>query len=104
MKRNFSIPVLVGLLGLCLLAFPPFIATLELHHQLGDADRDGHQHSDADLCSWVQSHASSSISDCTPVMVSQPAASTSLSPYSDLVVEHVLLVNLPARGPPSLSF
>lgn len=103
MKLRRSLFVLVATLAVCLVGFPPFIATLELHHELGAADNDGHQHSSADLCSWVQSHASSSISDCTPVMDSQPTASTSPPPCSDRLVEHVLLVNLPARAPPALS-
>ena len=74
MKLRDPLFFLVATLALCLVAFPPFIATLELHHQLGDADNDGHQHSAADLCSWVQSHASSSVTACAVILVSQPAA------------------------------
>src|SRR5207249_12137680 len=64
---------------------PPFLATLELHHALGAADEDGHQHSTADLCSWVQSHASSSTVDCSPVLVSQAASSVPDVSRGDLV-------------------
>jgi hypothetical protein len=75
-------------------------ATLELHHQLGEADQDGHQHSAADLCSWVQSHVSSSVVGCAPVPASQPAQPALETPYHDRIVEHLLLANLPARAPP----
>ena len=98
--RGFSFYLLLALLGVCLLAFPSLAATLELHHQLGEADQDGHQHSAADLCSWVQSHVSSSIVGCAPALISQPAAPALETPYSDRLIEHLLLTDLPARAPP----
>ena len=100
MTKRLSTYFLVAVLGLCLLAFAPLVATLELHHQLGEADQDGHQHSAADVCSWVQSHVSSSIAGCAPVLASQPAAPAPETPHQDRIVEHLLLVNLPARAPP----
>src|SRR2546426_3047302 len=72
LTRNCTGYLLIALLGICLLAFPSLAATLELHHALGEADQDGHQHSAADLCSWVQSHASSSLVVCAPVLASEP--------------------------------
>jgi hypothetical protein len=100
MKHRPTLCVLVAALALCLVAFPPFIATLALHHQLGAADKDGHQHSATDLCSWVQSHASSSLTTCSIILVSQPAAPVPATPYHDRLVQHVLLSDLLARGPP----
>ena len=100
MTKRLPIVLVVALLGFCLLAFPPLAATLELHHALGEADQDGHQHSAADLCSWVQSHTSSSDVGCTPVLASQPAVPALETPYHDRIVEHLLLANLPARAPP----
>jgi hypothetical protein len=103
MKRRLSILPLFWILGLSLVAFPPLAATLELHHALGEADQDGHQHSASDLCSWVQSHASSSIVGRAPALVSQPAAPAPETPCGDRLVEHLLLTTLPARAPPALS-
>ena len=100
MAKRLPIFFVVALLGLCLLAFSPLAATLELHHQLGEADEDGHQHSAVDLCSWVQSHVSSSVVGCAPVLASQPATPAPETPYHDRLVEHLLLANLPARAPP----
>ncbi len=101
MTKRLPTFLIVALLGLSLLAFAPLAATLELHHQLGEADQDGHQHSVNDLCSWVQSHTSSSAADCAPVLASQPAQPVLETPYHDRIVEHLLLANLPARAPPS---
>ena len=94
--------LLVATLALCLVALPPFIATLELHHQLGEADEDGHQHSAADLCSWVQSHASSSVTACAAILVSQRAESDPETPHQDRHIAYLLLTDLSVRGPPSL--
>ena len=101
MTKRLSIFFIVAVLGLALLAFAPLAATLELHHALGEADQDGHQHSAADVCSWVQSHVSSSIVGCAPVLASQLAAPALETPYHDRIVEHLLLANLPARAPPA---
>src|SRR2546428_5435267 len=99
LTRNYAGYLLLGVLGLCLLAFSPLAATLELHHALGEADQDGHQHSAADLCSWVQSHTSSSVVGDAPVLPSQPTVTALQTPYSDRLVEHLLLTTLPARAP-----
>jgi len=101
MTKRLSIFFIVAVLGLALLAFAPLAAILELHHALGEADQDSHQHSAADVCSWVQSHVSSSIVGCAPVLASQPAAPALETPYHDRIVEHLLLANLPARAPPA---
>lgn len=101
MTKRLPTFLIVALLGLSLLAFAPLAATLELHHALGEADEDGHRHSAADLCSWVQSHTSSSAADCVPVLASQPAQPALETPHHDRIVEHLLLANLPARAPPS---
>ncbi len=101
MTKRLPIFFIVALLGLSLLAFAPLAATLELHHALGEVDEDGHQHSEADLCSWVQSHTSSSVVDCAHVLVSQRAVSVPETPHRDRFVSHLFLVDLPTRAPPS---
>jgi len=49
-----KIAILVGLVFFCLL---PFSGALEIHHVFAEVDHDGHEHSDFDLCQWVQQHA-----------------------------------------------
>jgi hypothetical protein len=48
-------------LGLVLLSSIPFAHALEIHHLFAEVDHDGHQHSDFDLCQWIQHHTSNSI-------------------------------------------
>jgi hypothetical protein len=50
----------VGLIVL-LLALAPFAVAQDVHHELAAADTDGHEHSDNDLCQWVQHHTSGSV-------------------------------------------
>lgn len=53
--------------GLCLwlivllLTLAPFAVAQDVHHELAAADTDGHEHSDTDLCQWVQHHTSGSV-------------------------------------------
>lgn len=50
----------VGLI-LLLLTIAPFAVAQDVHHELAAADTDGHEHSDTDLCQWVQHHTSGSL-------------------------------------------
>ena len=54
--RGFSLSLI-----LVLLALAPFAVAQDVHHELGAADTDGHEHSDTDLCQWVQHHTSGSV-------------------------------------------
>lgn len=51
----------VQALILLLLTLMPFAAALGVHHELAAADHDGHEHSDSDLCQWVQHHTGQSV-------------------------------------------
>ena len=48
-------------LCLVLLSSIPFVHALEIHHLFADVDHDEHQHSDFDLCQWVQHHTANSL-------------------------------------------
>ncbi len=48
-------------LTLILLAIAPFAVAQDVHHELAAVDNDGHEHSDNDLCQWVQHHSSGSV-------------------------------------------
>ena len=58
--QSSSRAVSLGLIVL-LLALAPFAAAQDVHHELAAADTDGHEHSDTDLCQWVQHHTSGSL-------------------------------------------
>ena len=53
-----AITIFVGLIFFGLL---PFASALEVHHIFAEVDYDGHEHSDFDLCQWVQVNGSGSI-------------------------------------------
>ena len=65
--RPLRAVVSLALVG-ALLALAPFAVALEVHHELAAADQDGHQHSDTDLCQWVQHHTSSSLQTVVPAV------------------------------------
>ena len=52
--------VAIGLV-LLLLAIAPFAVAQDVHHELAAADHDGHEHSDTDLCQWLQHHTAGSL-------------------------------------------
>ena len=91
--------VAVGLV-LLLLAIAPFAVAQDVHHELAAADHDGHEHSDTDLCQWLQHHTAGSLDvDVSHLSVCD------LVRNQDLPVESVLLsVDLsvvgPSRAPP----
>jgi len=87
-------------LAMILLALAPFAAALEVHHALAAADYDGHQHSDSDLCQWVQHHTSSSLVTDAPAVHAfiAPAQHQQLGP-STLLSSHLSSTGL-SRAPP----
>lgn len=100
---NHSSSLRAGLLvclALLLLVLAPFAVAQDVHHELAAADHDGHEHSDTDLCQWVQHHTAGSFDTGVPILtpgdlvalLEQPAGSTVLS------VETASL--LPSRAPP----
>ncbi len=59
--KRLLLPVVGPGLVLLLLVMAPFAVALEVHHELAEADHDGHEHSDSDLCQWVQDHTANSL-------------------------------------------
>lgn len=75
-----------------LLALAPFAVAQEVHHELAAADTGGHEHSDNDLCQWVQHHTAGSCDLDIPRVAS-----------CDLVSHHELPAE-PACCPAGFSF
>ena len=88
------------ILTLTLVTLAPFAAVLEIHHQLAAADTDGHEHSDTDLCQWLQHHTTSFL------LLGVPCLSSTVTVYLDeratltLVLSTELLSTSPSRAPP----
>src|SRR5215216_4277998 len=83
-----------------LIGLAPFAVAQDVHHELAAADTDGHQHSDTDLCQWVQHNTAGSL-DCH---ATQLAACGLVRPHAPPVESVVLSVDLshvgPSRAPP----
>jgi hypothetical protein len=94
-------PLVFCLIAL-LLGFAPFAAAQDIHHELAAADTDGHEHSDTDLCQWVQHHTAGSL-DCDAPHL---AACGVVRPHAPPVESVLLSIELspvgPSRAPPRL--
>lgn len=95
LRAGLALGIICVLLGLA-----PFAVAQDVHHELAAADTDGHEHSDTDLCQWVQHHTAGSLDLDTPQL-----AVCELVWHQELPVDHVLLsVGLsfvgPSRAPP----
>lgn len=100
--RSVSRPVVLGLslLAVALLVLPPFQVALEIHHELAAADHDGHQHSDTDLCKWVQQHTAGSFALGLPVVGSFVAPTRHVFHAPDSLRSARLAADRLSRGPP----
>jgi len=83
-----------------LLALAPFAVALEVHHELAAADQDGHQHSDTDLCQWVQHHTGSSLLADAPVLQALCAQVQWSQPVSQTLLALHLSGSATPRAPP----
>lgn len=89
----------VGLV-LLLLAIAPFAVAQDVHHELAAADSDGHEHSDNDLCQWVQHHTSGSLTIAIPSFACWGTISDEVwFPVTVLVSSSYFSVS-PSRAPP----
>jgi len=86
-----------------LLALTPMGVTLELHHALGAEDADGHEHSDSDLCQWIQHHIGTSVVTDVPDLVSCGLVARQDNQLHDLYSSTRFSQAGPPRGPPCLS-
>jgi hypothetical protein len=85
---------------LLLLILAPFAVAQDVHHQLAAADTDSHEHSDNDLCQWVQHHTLGSLDLAIPrVAFCDLVAHHEPSPEPVLLSVDLSLVG-PSRAPP----
>lgn len=80
---------------LILLALAPLAVAQDVHHELAAADADGHEHSDTDLCQWVQHHTSGSVDLDEPVSTAFEVVSSCELP----VLSRLISVECPSVGP-----
>jgi len=87
-------------LGLVLLSSVPFAHALEIHHLFADVDHDGHQHSEFDLCQWIQHHTGNSLVWDAPRVSHWSVVAGFLSPDREATYLSLTLPLGNPRGPP----
>ena len=85
-----------------LLALAPFAVAQDVHHELAAADTDGHEHSDTDLCQWVQHHTSGSIDLGAPVFSAWETVGQYEPPLPAVILSVDSVFLGPSRAPPHL--
>ena len=91
--------VAVGLV-LLLLAIAPFAVAQDVHHELAAADHDGHEHSDTDLCQWLQHHMAGSLDVGAPLFTAQELVDLLELPADSVLLSFELSTPGPSRAPP----
>lgn len=87
-------------LVLLLLAIAPFAVAQDVHHELAAADHDGHEHSDTDLCQWVQHHTAGALDDGAPLFTAQDLVTVLGLPADSVLLPVELSTPGPSRAPP----
>ena len=92
----------IGLV-LLLLAIAPFAVAQDVHHELAAADHDGHEHSDTDLCQWLQHHTAGSLDVSAPPLTAQKLVDLLELPADSVLLSFELSTPGPSRAPPASS-
>jgi hypothetical protein len=87
---------------LLLLVLAPFAVAQDVHHELAAADTDGHEHSDTDLCQWVQHHTSGSLDLGGPIFAVWEAVGQSQIFAPSILLSAELSSVGPSRAPPQI--
>ena len=93
--------VAIGMVGL-MLGLAPFAVAQDVHHELAAADSDGHEHSDTDICQWVQHHTAGSVDCDVPKLAYCEAVRQQELPSESVFLPVDLSLVGPPRAPPSL--
>jgi hypothetical protein len=97
--RLLQSSVATGLI-LLLLAIAPFAVAQDVHHELAAADHDGHEHSDTDLCQWLQHHTAGSLDVGAPLLTAQKLVDLLELPADSVLLSFELSTPGPSRAPP----
>ncbi|HTL61952.1 MAG TPA: hypothetical protein VL261_09920 [Nitrospira sp.] len=90
LRRGLSLTLIAVLLALA-----PFAVAQDVHHELAAADTDGHEHSDTDLCQWVQHHTSGSVDVGLPPYASFQVVGA----HQDPAPAPLFSIDFPSIGP-----
>lgn len=95
-RLGVVIGVICAMLGLA-----PFAVAQDIHHELAAADADGHEHSDTDICQWVQHHIAGSVDSDVPRLALCELVRQQELPSDSLILPAAPSLVGPSRAPPS---
>lgn len=85
-----------------ILGLAPFAVAQDVHHELASADSDGHEHSDNDICQWVQHHIAGSVDLDVPRLAVCDVVRQQDLPFESVLLSVALSLIGPSRAPPQL--
>ncbi|HRI37775.1 MAG TPA: hypothetical protein PLO50_04395 [Nitrospira sp.] len=85
-----------------ILGLAPFAVAQDVHHELAAADTDGHEHSDTDICQWVQHHIAGSVDLDVPRLAICDLVRQQELPSESILLSSTLLSVGPSRAPPQV--
>ncbi|CUS35037.1 conserved exported hypothetical protein [Candidatus Nitrospira nitrosa] len=85
-----------------ILGLAPFAVAQDVHHELAAADTDGHEHSDTDICQWVQHHIAGSVDLDVPRLAICDVVRQQELPSESIVLSSTLSFVGPSRAPPQV--
>ena len=92
------------LLALAVLVLVPLTGVLEIHHVLGEGEHHEQQHSDFDLCTWLEVQVSSTVVLAVPdvvqhiLLLSDKVFDPGSGPFQKSTTSEIS-----SRGPPTIS-
>lgn len=93
----------VGLGMVCvILGLGPFAVAQDVHHELAAADADGHEHSDTDICQWVQHHIAGSVDLDVPRLTVCDVTRQQEPPCDSILLSAAPSLVGPSRAPPQV--
>jgi hypothetical protein len=84
------------------LGLAPFAVAQDVHHELAAADTDGHEHSDSDICQWLQHHIAGSVDLDVPRLAVCGAVRQQDLPSESILLSAAPLLVGPSRAPPQV--
>jgi len=85
-----------------ILGLAPFAVAQDVHHELAAADSDGHEHSDTDICQWVQHHIAGSVDLDLPRLAVCDVVRHQELPSESVLLSAALSLVGPSRAPPQV--
>jgi hypothetical protein len=85
-----------------ILGLAPFAVAQDVHHELAAADSDGHEHSDTDICQWVQHHIAGSVDLDIPRFAVCDVVRQQEPPSESVLLSAALSFLGPSRAPPQV--